>query len=150
MQHVFGDARCGDPLHSETLRREQGSFLWLWLTTAAFPHLSRLARPRPHVCKHTIRPGQLPAFERHEYVSSQEADDFAAARAIIAYARKNVKDLDAQLPPAQHADVLAFSVMVDARLNVATTACIWLEPRGFAEFKKVWPRRRSARAGARA
>lgn len=81
--------------------------------------------------------GQLPAFERHEYVSPQEADDFAAARAIIAYARKNVKDLDAQLPQAQHADVLAYSVMVDARLNVATTACIWLEPKGFAEFKKA-------------
>lgn len=81
--------------------------------------------------------GQLPAIERDADVAGAEPDEFAAAQAVIAYAAKHACDLDASLTAAQRAGLLAFSSLVHGRLDVATDVCMWLEPRGFAEHRKV-------------
>ncbi|KXZ56862.1 hypothetical protein GPECTOR_1g778 [Gonium pectorale] len=79
--------------------------------------------------------GQLPALERDAYISPAEADEFASAAAVIAYAKKHIKDLDAHLSLGQRADMLAFSALIDSRLALATTLTTWCEPRGFKEHK---------------
>ncbi|PNW85250.1 hypothetical protein CHLRE_03g177900v5 [Chlamydomonas reinhardtii] len=81
--------------------------------------------------------GQLPALERDAFISPAEPDEFAAAGAVLAYAKKHIKDLDAPLSLAQRADLLAFTSLVENRLNVATLMTCWCEPRGFAEMKKA-------------
>jgi hypothetical protein len=48
-----------------------------------------------------------------------------------------VADLDAWLNPSQRAEVLAFVTLLSAKLDVATHYTMWLEARGFGEFRKV-------------
>jgi hypothetical protein len=48
-----------------------------------------------------------------------------------------VADLDAWLNPSQRAEVLAFVTLLSAKLDVATHYTMWLEARGFREFRKV-------------
>ncbi|GFR41093.1 hypothetical protein Agub_g1737 [Astrephomene gubernaculifera] len=81
--------------------------------------------------------GQLPALEREAYISPAESDEFASAASVIAYAKKHVRDLDSHLSLGQRADLLAFTTLVESRLNVATTLTTWCEARGFAEIKKA-------------
>lgn len=81
--------------------------------------------------------GQLPALERDVYLSPADRDEFQTARDIISYAKKHIRDLDASLSLGQRADLLAFSSLVETRLDVATTLTTWVEARGFSEYKKV-------------
>lgn len=70
-------------------------------------------------------------------MSAPGPSDFAAARSVIAFARKHVNDLDAHLTASQRAQLLAFSVMVESKLDTATAVSTWCEGRGFGEYKKV-------------
>ncbi|GIL73226.1 hypothetical protein Vretimale_4833 [Volvox reticuliferus] len=81
--------------------------------------------------------GQLPALERGAYISPGASDEFASAAAVIAYAKKHIKDLDAHLSLSQRADLLAFANLIESRLNVATNVTMWCEGRGFSELKKA-------------
>ncbi len=56
---------------------------------------------------------------------------------MLSFSKQHVHDLDHDLTAAQRAELLAFSTMVEARLDVATTFTTWCEPHGFKEFKKV-------------
>lgn len=71
------------------------------------------------------------------YLSPADRDEFQTARDIISYAKKHIRDLDASLSLGQRADLLAFSSLVETRLDVATTLTTWVEARGFSEYKKV-------------
>lgn len=86
----------------------------------------------------TPRAGQLPALEINTDISQAADSEFAAARAVIAFAKKHLKDLDSHLSPSQRAELLAFSSLVESRLDLASTYSTWFESKGFAELKKVW------------
>ncbi|GLC44359.1 hypothetical protein PLESTB_000477700 [Pleodorina starrii] len=81
--------------------------------------------------------GQLPALERDAYISPGASDEFSSAAAVVAYAKKHIKDLDAHLSLGQRADQLAFTTLIESRLNVATNMTMWCESRGFNELKKA-------------
>ncbi|KAG2500018.1 hypothetical protein HYH03_002300 [Edaphochlamys debaryana] len=81
--------------------------------------------------------GQLPCLERGSFLLPADSDEFASSTALIAYAKKHIRDLDAPLSLGQRADLLAFSTLVETRLNAATTISCWGESRGFSEYKKA-------------
>ena len=86
----------------------------------------------------------LPALELGgDLAGASQPTDLAAARAVIAALRKSGQaalDLDGQLQPAQRAEVTAFSLLIETRLDPATLWTCWLEARGFQEFRKVGAR----------
>ncbi|GBF92589.1 metaxin [Raphidocelis subcapitata] len=82
--------------------------------------------------------GILPGLELSTDLAGAAAPtDLAAARAILSHLRKAGADLDAWLSPAQRAEVAAFSLLVEARLEPATLWTAWLERRGFNEMRKA-------------
>ncbi|KAF8054985.1 MTX1 [Scenedesmus sp. PABB004] len=83
--------------------------------------------------------GVVPALDTgSEVAAASEAGDLGAARAIIALlARTGLADLDAWLSPAQRAELLAFTALLQAKLDPATHYTTWLERRGFREFRKA-------------
>jgi hypothetical protein len=89
--------------------------------------------------------GIIPAVDTGTDVpAAAEAGDLAAARAIIAAMSKPPEpsaaalvDLDAALSPAQRAELLAFTALITAKLDVATNYTTWVEKRGYREFRKV-------------
>lgn len=93
--------------------------------------------------------GQLPALERETQIAGIEEgalhgakgvlNEFHAARTCIAFAQQHLKDLDQNLTTSQRAELLAYSVLIETRLEVATMVSAWCEPLGFAELRKVRP-----------
>ena len=61
----------------------------------------------------------------------------ATGRAAIAFAKKIVKDLDAPLSAAQRSEHLAFSTLIQHKLDPATELSLWCEEGGFSEYRKV-------------
>jgi hypothetical protein len=86
--------------------------------------------------------GVIPAVDTGSDVpAAAELGDLAAARAILAaLAKSNVANLDSWLSPAQKAEQLAFVTLVTTKLDAATHFTMWLEARGFREFRKVGDR----------
>jgi hypothetical protein len=85
--------------------------------------------------------GALPGLELGtDLAGAVQPTDLAAARSILQHLRKSGQaglDLDAALEPAQRAEVAAFGLLVQSRLEPATLWTTWLERRGFQEFRKV-------------
>lgn len=92
--------------------------------------------------------GQVPALERRSDLAVSEpspSSEYAAAQAVIAFTKKQrpvngagrVLDLDAHLSAAQHAELVAYGTLIEAKLNLAVTASTWCEDVGFREYKKV-------------
>eukprot|EP00798_Chlamydomonas_sp_ICE-L_P028886 gene28886-32078_t len=83
--------------------------------------------------------GQLPAAEQDAAIcdASDGRGEFGAARATIAFFKKHVHELDDHLSVAQKAEMLAFSSLVESKLEVATEYTCWCDPTGFAELKKA-------------
>ncbi|KAG1672518.1 hypothetical protein FOA52_002827 [Chlamydomonas sp. UWO 241] len=93
--------------------------------------------------------GQIPALEKEGEVAGLEdgalpvpsakgvLSEFASARACTHFAARHVKDIDAHLSSAQRAELLAYTVLVETRLDTATVVSAWCEPSGFAEMRKV-------------
>lgn len=63
--------------------------------------------------------------------------EFSAARDCIAFAKQHVHDLDEGLSSSQRAELLAYSVLIQTRLETATLVSGWCEPVGCAESRKV-------------
>lgn len=80
--------------------------------------------------------GQLPALEHGSDISIGSGSDFAAVPAFLEVARK-ARDLDSHLSAAQRAELLAFTTLVNDKLNTATTYSTWVEPAGFAAFRQA-------------
>ncbi|KAL6764095.1 hypothetical protein V8C86DRAFT_2482104 [Haematococcus lacustris] len=81
--------------------------------------------------------GQLPALEHAAQVSVRAATEFSASRACIALAQQAVHDLDAHLTMAQRAELLAFSSLVESKLETATLYSMWCESKGCSEYIKA-------------
>lgn len=83
--------------------------------------------------------GVIPAVDTGSDIpAAAELGDLAAAAAILAaLAKANIAHLDSWLSPAQKAELLAFSTLINSKLDVATHYTTWLEQRGFREFRKV-------------
>ena len=71
-----------------------------------------------------------------EFPSSDE-QDFGAARACITLAQEAIKDLDHHLSTAQKAELLAFTTLVQTKLDAATEYSIWIEQKGYQAHVKV-------------
>ncbi|KAJ9527394.1 hypothetical protein QJQ45_025663 [Haematococcus lacustris] len=81
--------------------------------------------------------GQLPALEHAAQVSVRAATEFSASQACIALAQQAVHDLDAHLTMAQRAELLAFSSLVESKLETATLYSMWCESKGCSEYIKA-------------
>jgi hypothetical protein len=85
-----------------------------------------------------LLPGVLPALERDgELLSSSETTDLAVARDLISQLVGRGLNLDRELQAAARADVLAFSQLIQSRLEPATHYTTWLEKRGFQVYRQV-------------
>lgn len=85
--------------------------------------------------------GQVPAVESAEDLVSAEAgataaDEFAAARAVMAYLRKHA-NLDAGLSAQQRAELLAFATLVETKLQPAILYSTWCEPAAYSQYTRV-------------
>jgi hypothetical protein len=84
--------------------------------------------------------GQLPALEHQRAIVNAldvSEDGFAASRSAIRYLKAEVRDLESFLAPDQRAEQLAFQVLFETRLNLATTCSIWYEKTGYTVYRKV-------------
>ena len=64
-------------------------------------------------------------------------DESRVASLCVDFCRRHAQDLDSFLSPAQKAELLAFKVLIQTRLEVAALFSAWLEPSGFNEMRKV-------------
>ena len=101
---------------------------------------------------HVLSPlhaGMLPAIEVEGQFSKHEKTEFAAASSCISLARQALKDLDAQLGSALQAEVLAFTALVEQKLDAATEHSMWVEPSGYKAHVQVgWTKGQHARMHA--
>jgi hypothetical protein len=81
--------------------------------------------------------GQLPGLEHEADISGVGDTDFASAREAIAFAKRSIKDLDASLSQAQKAELVAFTALIEHKLDVAVEYNIWWEKHGYSEYAKV-------------
>ncbi|KAK9905474.1 hypothetical protein WJX75_000427 [Coccomyxa subellipsoidea] len=81
--------------------------------------------------------GQLPALEHGLDMIEGVGDEFASARAIISYLQSHGSDLDAHLTTAQKAELLAFTALVEAKLEPATQYTTWCEAESYNRHTRV-------------
>ncbi len=55
----------------------------------------------------------------------------------MAFAKQNILDLDKDLSSVQKSELLAYSVLLQTRLEVATVFSTWCEAVGYSEIQKV-------------
>lgn len=61
----------------------------------------------------------------------------SARDACFKFLRRYAKDLDGRLTVAQKAEVLAYTALIETRLEPALLLSYWCEPKGFRELRKV-------------
>lgn len=83
--------------------------------------------------------GQLPALADQEgnVLPSRVGSESEAARSLIEELKARNVDLDAQLSRHQQAQVLAFTSLVQSRLEPATTYTNWCEWESFSQYTRV-------------
>ena len=56
---------------------------------------------------------------------------------VTASGGEQIRDLDAELSNSQRSELLAFSALVETRLEAATVYTTWVEPHSFSTFTRV-------------
>ena len=64
-------------------------------------------------------------------------DESRVASLCVDFCRRHALDLDQHLTSPQKAELLAYKVLIQTRLEVATLFSAWCEPSGFKEMSKV-------------
>lgn len=82
--------------------------------------------------------GQLPALDSGlDIVSTTGSDEYDAAHAIIQHLKSSGADLDQALEPSQQALCMAFSALIQLKLQPATLYATWCEPNSFTQHTRV-------------
>ena len=70
-------------------------------------------------------------------MEGRSSDDYDVARSLIAYLKQSGQDLDASLTPEQRAQLLAYTALIQAKLEPASVYTTWCERESYSLHTQV-------------